>query len=439
MIQFATKLLTIANNEILLTDSDEGNNLAGALSIEGQKQLDRYVLFLQAVGNAILVQADELRRREAYIAEIADEGAIGAERAAVARALARLRCLRTEENPSEDAGEGNGVCTPEESIFGTELDNVQTTVEVLDVLIAELRYLEIGFAAELATSPEGCATISDIVGRPDRQSCYRLLGVRAALKTAYEHRAGLVYIRPPGAYLRTGFAATGLQQSANLAWRNMLTEHYWRGQIGRDSPLRFLPGDNKYETERDRIETLSEIDKIFWQNINSVRLARAGDTGYVLVKDDIGNWYVKGLEADTSSIVRGIRANALFALGAPLNANLIEMMAIRDSLNELDPGAPASDRDPLLEQLRDLERRNQGSNRSGGGVGVDGSLGTALTGFESEYSNRAAADFADLDVALEPQEFHRTLRAAWSDAMARTPNLVDARTVPIFARPCSGC
>ena len=101
-------------------------------------------------------------------------------------------------------------------------------------------------------------------------------------------------------------------------------------------------------------------------------------------------------------------------------------MAIRDSLNELDPGAPASDRDPLLEQLRDLERRNQESNRSGGGVGVDGSLGTALTGFESEYSNRAAADFADLDVALEPQEFHRTLRAAWSDAMARTPNLVDA-------------
>ena len=43
-----------------------------------------------------------------------------------------------------------------------------------------------------------------------------------AIENAYRHRAGMIYIRPSSAYLRTSFPSTSLQDDPNLAWDNML-------------------------------------------------------------------------------------------------------------------------------------------------------------------------------------------------------------------------
>ena len=208
-------------------------------------------------------------------------------------------------------------------------------------MIAELRYMEIQTAANLNADPTTCGDPVNLAAA-HKTACMRLTRVRTALETAYEQRAGMAYIRPPGAYLRTSFAATGLQQSARLGWRNMLDQHFWQGQISASSPFQWLDrvfgGDSEAKFEQDRLDTLSEIDKQFWQNINSVRLAGAGNTNYVLVKDDIGNWYAKGLEADPESIFDGIFSNALFALGTPLNANFLQQVEIRRALARIIHG-----------------------------------------------------------------------------------------------------
>ena len=171
--------------------------------------------------------------------------------------------------------------------------------------------------------------------------------------------------------------------------------------------------------EQDRLDTLTEIDKQFWQNINSVRLAGAGNTNFVLVKDDIGNWYAKGLEADPASIIEGIRANALFALGIPLNANLLEVLEAQTAIEQAEN---TIDRRSAIDRLREVEDRNRRAVNTGG-AGIDKSLGQALEQFSTDFAERSASDHASLDGALVAVSFHNSLRVAWTEAVNNTPNL----------------
>lgn len=138
-----------------------------------------------------------------------------------------------------------------------------------------------------------------------------------ALENAYQHRASMVYIRPSSAYLRTSFPSTSLQDDPNLAWDNMLLKQGIRN-LPFSSQLRDILDPS---VERDRILT-AELDKQYWQNINRVRVSGAGFTNQALVKDDVGNWYVKQYYGDTEKIVKSAKHLALYSLGAKLPIDL---------------------------------------------------------------------------------------------------------------------
>jgi hypothetical protein len=133
----------------------------------------------------------------------------------------------------------------------------------------------------------------------------------AALEAAYAHRADMIYIRPASAYLRTSFPAASLQRDARLGWKNMLAEQEFR-QI----PFADLFQDQQY------YHTLQELDKQYWQNVNTIRVAGGGDTNYAVVKDDVGNWYVKNYSADPKDIINSAKNLALFGLGPAIGGGL---------------------------------------------------------------------------------------------------------------------
>jgi len=140
----------------------------------------------------------------------------------------------------------------------------------------------------------------------------RAKSVGEALKAAYDYRGGMAYLRPAIAYLRSSYAATTLQDdSGATSWTNMLQESGKRA-----SPFFSEQLANFGKTQQQRVN--AEIDKQFWQTINRVRVSGAGLTNYVMVKDDIGNWYVKQYSADTDGLIKSAKSLALFNLGAAL-------------------------------------------------------------------------------------------------------------------------
>ena len=174
----------------------------------------------------------------------------------------------------------------------------------------------------------------------------RVRQIEESLKSAFDHRTGMAYIRPSAAYLRNSYPASSLQADPGLSWRNMLEEHALRN-------FPFLGQYHGYNAERAKIT--AEIDKQFWQNINSVRVSGAGDTKQVIAKDDVGNWYVKAYSGDPARIFKSAKSLALFHLGGKFNADLLARDARRQ------PGAGGAGAAPAepttLERLFDRHRR----------------------------------------------------------------------------------
>ena len=140
--------------------------------------------------------------------------------------------------------------------------------------------------------------------------------LRAAIQSAEAQKSEMTFIRPASAYLRSSFAATGLQDNTSFSWSNMLVKHARRS----------LPGGQSLESfygKPTQTAIVDDIDKQYWQNINRVRVAAAGETNYAIAKDDIGNWYVKSYSADTTAITESARNLAMFSLsGQPGLSNL---------------------------------------------------------------------------------------------------------------------
>jgi hypothetical protein len=166
----------------------------------------------------------------------------------------------------------------------------------------------------------------------------------------------MIFIRPAMAYLRTSFPATSLQGNPNLTWDNMLGGHMIRSipfapQIGE-----FLNPDAK----RDARIT-AEIDKQFWQNINRVRVAGGGNTNYAVVKDDIGNWYVKGYSANPEDIIQSAQNLALFSAGGKMGSPSLVPSALAEKPNQVR-GTPGSTLESILSKYEEnyREKTEQG-------------------------------------------------------------------------------
>jgi hypothetical protein len=154
----------------------------------------------------------------------------------------------------------------------------------------------------------------------------------------------MVYIRPASAYLRSSYPAASLQRNPSATgWNNMLSGHAWRS-------FPFF-GGAKGMNKTD-LKTLRDIDKQSWQNVNHVRVAGTGDTSYVIVKDDIGNWYIKSYTADPNAIIQGAKNLALFAASAQTGQNLMGL----NTTSKTDGPSPES---PRIKQLHRYNARYQ--------------------------------------------------------------------------------
>ena len=184
-----------------------------------------------------------------------------------------------------------------------EAKDYKSPMEVMDAVIALLRHhqMEIMERFGKGSAKEEKAT--------------------EALENAYRHRAGMIYIRPSSAYLRTSFPSTSLQDDPNLAWDNMLLKQGLRN-LPFSSELRDILNPS---VKQDQVLT-SELDKQYWQNINRVRVSGAGATNQALVKDDVGNWYVKQYFGKTDQIWESAKNLALFSMSAKVPIDLAKQL-----------------------------------------------------------------------------------------------------------------
>lgn len=198
--------------------------------------------------------------------------------------------------------------------------------------------------AAAAKSPDSEAVLDDLIAmlrhellqaiKHHGKASPKALQLADALKMAYDQRAGMAFIRPSGAYLRSSYPATGLQDDPRLGWSNMLGEHGLRTAPG---PIGFIY--NKIVSPPHKAIINAEIDKQFWQTINSVRVAGAGNTNYVIAKDDVGNWYVKSYSSDPEPIIESAKSLALFSLGPQFDSNLLERAKGLDGTDPLPGGS----------------------------------------------------------------------------------------------------
>lgn len=469
LVGFAEKLLYVANNDGILKRT---HNASGQTA---KDDLDRFVLVLQAVGNSILVQADELTCRKTHQEEV--KRRVDAETFAIRRAYsdspdrvlddlvshiawrsdvanlkdetyvglidneakekAKLETeLAAEKDEAKQAEIKEKISKIQTKMNGLEQDRrlankTRNALEVVKSLRSEA--LRDGIPASqvvkrlvgliqseskkagvkqdmkekyadalemIATFPtplepptdpmtnaksskdvldDVIATLREEhikVSRESGADSPRAEQLEATVELAYRYRSDFVYIRPPSAYLRTSYASTSLQDDPGLLWENMLGRHALRNM-----PLFGECFENGDKLKKAKI--VADIDKQFWQNINSVRVSGAGRTNYVIAKDDIGNWYVKNYAADPQDIIKGAQSLALFSLGAEMNVDLLNRLP-----HEGGDWAPPVDLDTgrtVLDRLfkRDLDAyqaKTQGDLKS---------LGKLLIGTEpvtGEYS-----------------------------------------------------
>ena len=315
LVRFAQKLLFVANNRSLLSPpkSDPGLIFGTVLTLSrglfGEKftneriewnlleDTNQYTRILQAVGNSIVVQADALQQERKHREQLKSH--YKKEVAILADTVSRMSPVHRDTV---------GIKPVDEL-----LHEGASAKDVRDVWIELLEYEH-----DLAL----------YYGETQRAK-----EIDNALKAARAKREGMIFIRPAMAYLRTSFPATSLQSNPNLTWDNMLGDHMMRSipfgpQIGE-----FLNPDAKRDA---RIN--AEIDKQFWQNINRVRVAGGGKTNYAVVKDDIGNWYVKGYSADPCDVIKSARNLAMFSLSAKMNTDFLKRT------NRDNGGQPSTDK-----------------------------------------------------------------------------------------------
>lgn len=265
-------------------------------------------------------------------------------------------------------------------------------IDVEDAIIANLRHEQI----EVIRSKGPDSTEAQNIG--------------AALAQARRHRADMVYVRPSSTYLRSALPATFAQENPYVRWSNMLN----------DTVQNIL----RSHTEKTPLETTREdLDKVFWQNINRVRLNAAGSTNYVVAKDDVGNWYVKGMGSDPAAMVSAAKNLALFNLGGRLNSNLLRVDELR--------GRMASDTTAGPEQRKEwsdeIDRLSTGSD-SGGAITE---RGQTLALFQANYDKATREHLQALKAMLAGDALKNQILQKWQATAADSL----ATLTPVLAQP----
>ncbi len=458
LVRFAQKVLFLANNVRIfefedLDDSEE-----------------RFVRTLQAVGNSILVQTNEVKARrsyreeserrvrytkspyeamreleqspefvlnrfEAYLesqrkpaAEVGDE-----DDSDVGLALAELRKLRSGMVEKVGAHQGHAVI----SLLVSELDKQtaglqagQGNHKAREKVLKKVRKLALDFQRvpiglygvefDKRFGESGGNEIKDpkyiweLVSNTLRMQLLTVApgsqlasNIKSSIQLADEYQSGRVYIRPAVSYLRTSFPATALQGKNKDFTENMLTPGFLRRDGADDS------------ANRVQAKVNSEVDKQYWQNINRVHVRGTGNTNYAITKDDLGNWYVKQYSADPTEIYQSLQRAALFALGDRMNVNL---------LKQLPPASPNAPPTAVLSGPPANAATQPGNAGEGGGsnnpgntsqnvstqgaaVGGNPALERQIERFKGRYAEEGEIDLQA--IKTDATNLPDTIRAAW--------------------------
>jgi hypothetical protein len=398
--RFATKVLFIANYQQLLLTSDDstgpyplrtGKAAESVPPIKGKRtdQLRGYSMLLQAVGNSILAQVDELRNRKEYEDKQVgtDVPELRAWQQSFVQSPVAIRETLTERLAFERDYWARTTNSANQALYDLALAIAQTNALTHDLLVstgpssvdrffdrlfngipststnaAALTNLFSGYRESFRTVPNfaGASTerrdvidqyIADLryehlrAIRRGGPSCPEAATIAATIEAAYEYRNSAIYLRPAASFLRTSYPASALQDSTDMGWHNMLADHAHRNLPGYDILARIFQSDS----DRKLVAVKRDIDRQFWQRVNQVRVAGAGRSNYVLAKDDVGNWYVKNYSTDPQDIIKSAKNLALFAAGPSLGSNLLGT-AGTNVLTQSGTNPPAQTNSPPLDR-----------------------------------------------------------------------------------------
>lgn len=323
---------------------------------------------------------------------------------------------RAADRPASAAAPGPEVCDAitamknrnppmaADGVYLGDISNTENAEDVLDRLISALQYQQIRVKQ---SDPTGTAAKA----------------FQQAIDSAYEYRSGMAYLRPAGAYLRNSYPATSLQGDPGLGWVNRLGQ-----QARRTIPLfdQFLA-----TTGQKDLKIQSEIDKQFWQNINSVRVAGAGKTNYVLAKDDIGNWYIKAYSADPKPIIDAATSLAKFSLGANVPASTQKLSmngsgtaAVTGSSQATPGGTTATT--PLGIPATTTGAQSSAQSTPAKQQPPQPPLEKLLTLNKTKYDTQTQSEYDHLRNDLSPSQIKAAVTAAWTADKNRFPNGVPA-------------
>lgn len=264
----------------------------------------------------------------------------------------------------------------------------ETRTDIMDRLIAQLRH--------------------ELIQARKMSDKNKVTALEGALREAYDQRAAMIYLRPATSYLRSVSAASLFQENAELSGKsNLLVPDF----LNPYNLPRFL--DSRGAIRED-------VDKQFWSNINRVNVTGGGDTNYVIAKDDVGNWYVKGYSADPTSVFKSAQGLGLFALGGRMNTNLVSWLEQdRELKDELGKATDDTKKKNLRDQIQNLNKQRPAASND------------ALQGLYEKYRDNYVAALSDTERALD--EFFRDSAAGSDGLRTKAKTAWDGKTSAVAA------
>ncbi len=393
LTHFAQKVLFVANYSILDEDEpDKSEATTTAPTTRESKGAQPYIAetnaapddneraedesrMLQAVGNSLITEINEIRAHE----EASQAKDVQEELMAIA--AARLATYPTTLPTTRGTPTTEMSYPPLCAALPSTLPTGYTRSDVIDMLRRQLRY-----------------EYDDMViwrGINDPIT----VNYKNALTVLDQQYANSEYIRPPWFYLRNSYPVTSLESDTSSRWTNMLGRQVWRSIPNIEYMRDFFDSSDA----KDAL-TNDEIDKTFWQNINRVRVAGTGNTNYVIVQDDIGNWYVKGYSADPKDIIQSAQQMASLAIGGPVSSAAISQALNQPAsvpnlgkyaVNNLTPQAPAATQ-PSVSDTNVLQ----------------GEYNTSTTGYNSDVQNEYS------EALTAARTLNDKLKSAWANDAA---------------------
>jgi hypothetical protein len=249
----------------------------------------------------------------------------------------------------------------------------------IDELISQLRYK---LVANIASQGDNSALAQQ---------------TRAALAEAQKMRGEMSYIRPASSYLRSIYTTIFSRDANGLGRENLLTKQ--------GSPTIQLFGDTSAIGSKNKLRQIQDgIDRASWMNINTVTLNSGGATNYVIVKDDVGNWYVKAMSADPSKVINAATNLMLFNMSGRVDQNLLRMAKIQ---SRLDSTTDITQRKALNEEMNDAQ-----SQSKQGGAAYE----TVVDRYKGRYAEGLNVDFEKLATEIKTDSPRDALTSSLSDS-----------------------